>query len=98
MVDYEKAGDVKVMFEKDIVLTLIYNIIPDSSVMEKFLNNTDVDESSAWFNNRSIDFSLSKAYKDFVEFAKANGEGAFTFQIISLFFHYVFMSFCVFRL
>ena len=72
VVDYEQAGDVKVMFKKNIVLTLIYNIIPDSSVMEQFLNGTDVDESTAWFNNRSVDFSLSTAYKDFLEFAKAN--------------------------
>ena len=40
------------MFKKNTVVTLIYNIIPDSKVMEKFVNGTDVDESDAWFNDR----------------------------------------------
>ena len=54
VVNYELADDVKVMFNKNTVLTLIYNIIPDSTIMKKFLNGTDVDEKNAWFNNRLV--------------------------------------------
>ena len=54
VVDYEQADDVKVMFKKNTVLTLIYNIIPDSKVMEDFVKGIHVDESNAWFNNRYL--------------------------------------------
>ena len=54
VVDYEQAGDVKVMFKKNTVLTLTYNIIPDSKVMEDFLKGIYHDESNAWFNNRYV--------------------------------------------
>ena len=72
LLNYEEATDIKIMFQKDLVIMLQYNILPQKELITRFLNNTRMDERESWFNKNSVVSEMGKQFKGLIEFAKAN--------------------------
>ena len=73
LADFERANDVEYIFQRDMVAVLDLNIITPISLIDDFLNGTDIpDESEYWFNDNTKVAQVGRAVRDLLAFGKRN--------------------------
>ena len=72
LADYEKANDVQYIFQRSKVVVMDLNLLTPRSIIDAYLNNSEVDEEGFWFGNSSMQAEVGSQIRSLKEFGRAN--------------------------
>ena len=69
ILNYEHTN---IFFNKPLIVMIKFNILPNLTIVNDFLEGKQVDESKSWFYKPEVVGAMGKEFKSYMDFASAN--------------------------
>ena len=69
ILNYEHTN---IFFNKPLIVMIKFNILPNLTIVNDFLEGKHMDESKSWFFNPEVVGAMGKEFKSYMDFASAN--------------------------